>query len=134
MAVEWFELGNDDSSMNFWRHFLFHLTGRHRFQVWHLFDDGIWRKKMATMKVGQFYLATVTASDGLSPASLVATPSDPAILSIGVGPSANVIQVNAIAPGTATVTYSAPGYKPVVESNTVNDTPSLIVTDGPIQG
>lgn len=87
------------------------------------------------MKVGQFYIATCTSSSPNFPLDLsllVASTDNPATL-VEKQPDGTV-KIIAAVPGTANITYSAPGFKSATETVTVEDVPSIVVSDGPIQG
>lgn len=87
------------------------------------------------MKVGQFYIATCTSSSPnfpLDTSLLVASTDNPAVVVEKQGDG--TVKVTAAVPGTANITYSAPGFKPAGETVTVEDTPAIVVSDGPVQG
>lgn len=84
-------------------------------------------------KVGQSYTFAVTADDNstIPPGTLVVSADSAAVAVNKTADLTGVILF--VSPGTANVTYSAPGYKPVVEQVTVSDLAQLVVTDGPVQ-
>jgi len=90
---------------------------------------------MATGKVGQGYDATVTSSvpaDPVPAGTVVATSDTPSVATVGTANASNVVHVSFVGPGTATITYSAPGFTAVSEADTVTVQPALVVTDGPV--
>ena len=90
---------------------------------------------MPQMKIGQFYDATVSASDGSAVANLAEVTDQPVVaFSIPDAAQPLVVRVTAIAEGSGVLTYSAPGFNPVTEAVTVVPKPTLVVADGPVQG
>jgi hypothetical protein len=91
---------------------------------------------MATLKVGQFYPATVTSSDPadpVNPSTIAASSDNQAVVQVVPGDQAGMFKVQAVSPGVGNLTYSAPGFLPVMEQVTVKPVSQLVVTDGPVQ-
>jgi len=114
--------------------FLNWLLGR-RLVIWKLTRSKIWikGKKMPSIKIGQFYDASVAASDGSAVTGL-SVVSDTGAVSVGAPDASNVVRITASSEGTANVTWSAPGFNPASEVVVVAARPNLVVTDGPVQG
>lgn len=106
--------------------------GLRHLQLWTL-KSTVWSRKMPQGKIGQKYTFAVAASDAsaIPPGTLVVSSDNP---SVSVNKTGDLTgEILLVSPGSANVTYSAPGFKPATEAVTVTDIPDLVVTDGPVQ-
>lgn len=88
------------------------------------------------MKIGQFVDVAVTAvnPDGTQaavPAMLTITADSGAVTASLIGEAS--VKVSGAAAGPATVTFSAPGFKPCQVQFVITDLPQLVATLGPEQ-
>lgn len=76
---------------------------------------------------------TITASDAsvIAPGTLTASSNNTAAVTVAVNPATNLVTVTGVAPGTATVTYAAPGFTALLEQFVVAPLPNLVAADGP---
>lgn len=86
---------------------------------------------MSTLHIGKKRDVTLTTSDSstIAAGALVATSNNPAVATVSVNALTNLVTVTGVATGPVSVSYSVPGYSPLVEVFNVAALPTLIATD-----